>query len=135
MNSTNAKLHVVINLLNMYTLQAFIRTWVAACRGQYKGPAKVVIPKGTFVTGPVVFQGPCTSSSEPIVVEVQGEVKATTDMSDYPTPEWFSFEMIDGLILTGDGVFNGQGEKIWNKNGCGDGADCPQAPSVRSIRA
>lgn len=108
---------------------AFIRTWVAACRGQYKGPAKVVIPKGTFVTGPVVFQGPCTSSSEPIIVEVQGEVKATTDMSDYPTPEWFSFEMIDGLILTGGGVFNGQGEKIWNKNGCGDGADCPQAPS------
>ncbi|XP_050366390.1 exopolygalacturonase-like [Argentina anserina] len=106
---------------------AFIKTWVAACRGEYKGPAKVLIPKGTFLTGPMVFQGPCTSSKD-IVVEIQGEVKATTDLSDYPSPEWIQFESIDGLIVTGDGVVNGQGEKTWNGNGC-DKDDCPHAPS------
>ncbi|KAM5564090.1 hypothetical protein ABKV19_018618 [Rosa sericea] len=110
------------------TGMAFIKTWVAACRGEYKGPAKVLIPKGTFLAGPVVFQGPCTSSREPIVVEIQGEVKATTDLSDYSSPEWISFENIDGLIVTGDGVINGQGEKTWNGAGC-HSDDCPHSPS------
>ncbi|KAL6214909.1 hypothetical protein ACLB2K_014341 [Fragaria x ananassa] len=110
------------------TGMAFIKTWVAACRGEYKGPAKVVVPKGTFLIGPVVFQGPCTSSKEPIMVEIQGEVKATTDLSDYTSPEWITFENVDGLIVTGDGVVNGQGEKTWNGNGCNKD-DCPHAPS------
>lgn len=111
-------------------MQAFIKTWVAACRGDYKGPTKVVIPKGTFLTGPVIFQGPCTSSNEPIIVEVHGNVKASTDLSEYSSPEWFTFEMVDGLIVTGDGVFDGQGQSTWN-GGCKDNADsCAQAPSV-----
>lgn len=66
------------------------------------------------------------------MVEIQGEVKATTDLSDYTSPEWITFENVDGLIVTGDGVVNGQGEKTWNRNGC-DKDDCPHAPSVRSI--
>ena len=66
------------------------------------------------------------------MVEIQGEVKATTDLSDYTSPEWITFENVDGLIVTGDGVVNGQGEKTWNGNGC-DKDDCPHAPSVRSI--
>ena len=92
---------------------AFIRTWVAACRGNYSGPSKVVIPKGTFLVGPVVFQGPCNSSTEPIVVEVQGYVKASTDLSQYSSPEWFTFELVDGMIITGDGTFDGQGQEVW----------------------
>ncbi|KAM1395692.1 hypothetical protein PS2_031146 [Malus domestica] len=106
---------------------AFIRTWVAACRGNYKGPTKVVIPKGTFLTGPVVFQGPCNSSTEPIVVEVQGYVKASTDLSQYSSPEWFSFELVDGLIVTGDGTFDGQG--TWTTSGSKDSDKAAQAPS------
>ncbi|KAM1150920.1 hypothetical protein ACFX2B_031034 [Malus domestica] len=106
---------------------AFIRTWVAACRGNYKGPTKVVIPKGTFLTGPVVFQGPCNSSTEPIVVEVQGYVKASTDLSQYSSPEWFSFELVDGLIVTGDGTFDGQG--TWTTSGSKDSNKAAQAPS------
>ncbi|TQE00335.1 hypothetical protein C1H46_014062 [Malus baccata] len=112
---------------------AFIRTWVAACRGNYKGPTKVVIPKGTFLTGPVVFQGPCNSSTEPIVVEVQGYVKASTDLSQYSSPEWFSFELVDGLIVTGDGTFDGQG--TWTTSGSKDSNKAAQAPSVSSLAA
>ncbi|KAH0978231.1 hypothetical protein GBA52_027950 [Prunus armeniaca] len=108
---------------------AFIKTWVAACRGNYSGPTKVLIPKGTFMTGPVIFQGPCTSSKEPILVEVEGYVKASTDLSLYASPEWFTFEMIDGLIITGEGTFDGQGESTWKSSGCKDKSSCAQAPS------
>ncbi|CAB4322174.1 unnamed protein product [Prunus armeniaca] len=108
---------------------AFIKTWVAACRGNYSGPTKVLIPKGTFMTGPVIFQGPCTSSKEPILVEVEGYVKASTDLSLYASPEWFTFEMIDGLIVTGEGTFDGQGESTWKSSGCKDKSSCAQAPS------
>ncbi|KAM0998460.1 hypothetical protein ACFX13_008305 [Malus domestica] len=108
---------------------AFIRTWVAACRGNYSGPTKVVIPKGTFLIGPVVFQGPCNSSTEPIVVEVQGYVKASTDLSQYSSPEWFTFELVDGLIITGDGTFDGQGQNVWKTRDNKESSSASNAPS------
>uniref|UniRef100_A0A2N9IAK8 Exopolygalacturonase-like n=1 Tax=Fagus sylvatica TaxID=28930 RepID=A0A2N9IAK8_FAGSY len=102
--------------------QAFMKAWVAACKSS--GPAaKLVFPKGTYLTGPVTFAGPCTVSE--ITVEVQGTIKATTDVSDYSSPEWFSFESIDGLTLYGTGGgFNGQGEASWKYNDCHDNSQC-----------
>ncbi|KAJ6940924.1 exopolygalacturonase [Populus alba x Populus x berolinensis] len=77
----------------------------------------MVIPGGTFLTSPVVFQGPC-KSTEPIVFEVQGNVKATTDLSDYSSEQWILFEIIDGLTLNGGGTFDGQGSAVWKYNDC-----------------
>ncbi|KAF8369349.1 hypothetical protein HHK36_032633 [Tetracentron sinense] len=34
-----------------------------------------------------------------------GTVIAPTDVSEFPSPEWFSFEKLDGLIVTGGGNF------------------------------
>lgn len=111
-------------------VQAFMKTWVAACKNS-NAPAKIVIPQGTFLVGPVVFQGPC-KSSEPIVIEVQGNVKATTDVSDYSSPEWFSFEFINGLLITGRGTFDGQGPKVWHYNDCKTNSNCQHlAASLR----
>ncbi|KAJ6334459.1 hypothetical protein OIU78_011359 [Salix suchowensis] len=59
--------------------EAFIQTWRAACDSGV--PAKLVIPVGTFLTGPVVFQGPC-KSTEPIVFEVQGKGGAVWKYND-----------------------------------------------------
>ncbi|KAJ7977604.1 exopolygalacturonase-like [Quillaja saponaria] len=107
--------------------QAFIKAWNAACKSG--APAKLLVPKGNFVTGPVVFQGPCTGS-EPITVEVQGTIKATTDTSEYMDPQWFSFEAINGLILTGEGTFDGQGFSAWKyMTDCQHGSDCQLAPA------
>lgn len=107
-----------------------MKTWIAACRNS-NAPAKIVIPKGTFLVGPVVFQGPC-KSSEPIVIEVQGIVKATTDVSEYSSPEWFSFEFINGLLITGNGTFDGQGPKVWPYNDCKTNPNCQHlAASLR----
>ena len=91
--------------------QAFMKAWVAACKSS--SPARLVIPKGTYVTGPVIFEGPCESE---ITVDVQGTVKATTDISDYSEQKWFLFQSITGLTVTGGGTFDGQGESAWKYN-------------------
>ncbi|KAH8517305.1 hypothetical protein H0E87_005304 [Populus deltoides] len=106
--------------------EAFIQTWRAACDSG--APAKMVIPGGTFLTSPVVFQGPC-KSTEPIVFEGQGNVKATTDLSEYSSEQWILFEIIDGLTLNGGGTFDGQGSAVWKYNDCHQNKECQPLPS------
>ncbi|XP_041017994.1 exopolygalacturonase clone GBGE184-like [Juglans microcarpa x Juglans regia] len=103
---------------------AFVKAWVAACKSG--GSAKLSIPKGTYMAGPVVFQGPCKGY---MTVEVQGTIKGTTDISQYSSPEWFSFEHIDGLIVNGGGTFDGQGAAVWKYNDCKDNSNCQLLPS------
>ncbi|XP_071724526.1 exopolygalacturonase clone GBGE184 [Rutidosis leptorrhynchoides] len=103
---------------------AFIKAWNAACHSG--GPAKVLVPKKTYFTGPVLFQGPCNST---VTVEILGTIKATTDLSMYDSPEWFTFEHISGLTLTG-GVFDGQGAAVWKFNDCKHNKrSCARLPS------
>ncbi|KAH7517038.1 hypothetical protein FEM48_Zijuj09G0019400 [Ziziphus jujuba var. spinosa] len=113
-------------------MEAFMQTWNLACKNA--GAAKMVIPKGEFLVGPVVFQGPC-KGPPPIVIEVQGTVKAITDISEYSSPEWFSFEHIDGLTITGSGTFDGQGATLWKYNDCNVGSlgKYPTDKSVSNI--
>nr|XP_024932978.1 exopolygalacturonase-like isoform X2 [Ziziphus jujuba var. spinosa] len=107
-------------------MEAFMQTWNLACKNA--GAAKMVIPKGEFLVGPVVFQGPC-KGPPPIVIEVQGTVKAITDISEYSSPEWFSFEHIDGLTITGSGTFDGQGATLWKYNDCKLNPNCAPLPT------
>ncbi|CAI9761477.1 unnamed protein product [Fraxinus pennsylvanica] len=90
--------------------QAFIHAWNAACKST--GPAKVVIPKGDFVAGNVIFQGPC-SATKPITIEILGNVLASTDLSAYPSGSWIKLDEIDGLVITGGGTINGRGKSLW----------------------
>ncbi|KAL4038557.1 hypothetical protein IC575_002179 [Cucumis melo] len=105
--------------------QAFVTTWIEACRNTV-GPAKILIPEGTYLVGPVTLAGPCKSF--PITLENQGTVKATTDISQYSSPEWFSIEDITGFILTGSGVFDGQGVAAWPYNDCKNNNICQLLP-------
>ncbi|GAU31634.1 hypothetical protein TSUD_38310 [Trifolium subterraneum] len=77
--------------------QALRAAWMAACKNSAT-PATLLIPQGTFRTGPTLFAGPCTSP-KPITVEVTGTLTATSDLSDYVSPEWISFDTVDGLNL------------------------------------
>jgi len=96
---------------------SFIKAWRAACDSGAAG-AKMLIPAGKFVTGPVVFEGPCKGK---VTFELQGYVKATTDLSEYTAPNWISFENIDGLTVIGGGTFDGQGAASWKFNAGGGG--------------
>jgi galacturan 1,4-alpha-galacturonidase len=103
---------------------AFQKTWIAACASNRS--VTVVIPKGTFTTGQVFFQGPCNATS--ITVEVQGTLKALTDISEFPSPEWFSIQHVNNVHLKGTGTFDGQGTSIWKSNDCATNDNCVHPP-------
>lgn len=88
-----------------------------------------MIPGGTFLLSQVVFGGPCIGPA-PKIVQVVGNLKATTDISEYSSPEWFLFESISGLVIIGPGTFDGQGDAVWEYNDCKNNQNCAQLPSV-----
>lgn len=101
--------------------QAFMKAWNAACHT--RGKARLLVPQGEFLLNPVIFQGPC-STSTPIIVQIVGTLKATTDVSAYTDDAWIQFEAIDGLIVTGGGILNGQGASFWKYNDCSGSSYC-----------
>ncbi|KAJ6355810.1 hypothetical protein OIU78_004022 [Salix suchowensis] len=96
---------------------SFIRAWKAACN--YRGKARLLFPKGTFLTGATIFQGPCLGPA-PIKVQIAGTLRAVPDPSMYEEDFWISFENINGLLVTGTGTVDGQGNAVWKYN-VGDG--------------
>ena len=106
-----------------------MQAWVAACG--YNGNARVVVPKGVFKVSELTFGGPCKGPA-PIVFQVLGTVKADSDLSNYPDKGWISFQSIDGLVFSGEGTFDGQGQNVWKYNDCSTNPNCVHLPSVSS---
>ncbi|XP_034686341.1 exopolygalacturonase-like [Vitis riparia] len=106
--------------------EAFMKAWVAACH--WRGKARLLIPQGIFLIGQVTFQGPCNSPT-PIIVQVAATLKAVTDISEFASPEWVTFEDINGLIVTGGGTFDGQGDVVWKYNDCRKNSNCQLLPT------
>jgi hypothetical protein len=83
-----------------------IRAWQAACHAN--GKTRLLIPKGNFKAAQIYFAGPCTASQ--IVVQLQGNLIASTDISEFASPEWITFEYVSNVVLIGaGGTINGQG--------------------------
>lgn len=103
-------------------LQAFFHAFQAAC--QHEGKARLLIPRGTFVVGPVTFMGPCKNTA-PLSVHIHATIKASTDISLYPGEgeEWVNFNDINGLIVTGKGTLDGQGPAAWKYRDTGKSND------------
>ena len=107
--------------------KAFLNTWLQVCASPV--PATLLVPKGEFLTGPVIFAGPCKSK---VTIDVQGIITATP--SGYASPEWFLFEHVDNVLLTGPGTFHGKGEAVWKADGCGKKVDCNLPPTSLKFR-
>lgn len=105
-----------LNELWVWFLQAFIRAWRAAC--DWRGKSRLLIPRGTFLIGPTIFQGPCQGPA-PKIVQIVGTLKAVSDLTDYEEDFWILFENINGLIVTGTGTVDGQGANVWKYNAGG----------------
>ncbi|KAL3731028.1 hypothetical protein ACJRO7_027971 [Eucalyptus globulus] len=106
--------------------KAFEAAWNEACRST--GRVNLLIPKGTYLLGPVRFAGPCTDVSS-LTIKVQGHLKASTNLSQYGSDAgWVEFGWVEGLSLTGGGVFNGQGAEAWLYNNCLVDFDCKLLP-------
>ncbi|OMO66468.1 Glycoside hydrolase, family 28, partial [Corchorus capsularis] len=93
---------------------SFIKTFNEACH--FNGNAMMVIPDGKFLVGSVFFKGPCMNPS-PLIILVNGYVLATPTLAGYLEVDWFNFQSINGLILTGHGTFHGQGPTVWQTPG------------------
>lgn len=90
--------------------QALTSAFKEACASPT--PSKVVIPRGTFNLSPVKLHGPCKAAIE---IQVQGTIIAQTEKTT--DASWVSFAYIDHFTLSGGGVFDGQGPKVWGKCG------------------
>ncbi|GLT32583.1 hypothetical protein SLA2020_072400 [Shorea laevis] len=121
---------------NTDSSRSFIKAFRAAC--DYNGNAVLVIPQGNFLTGPVTFSGPCINPS-PLTVKVTGIIKAQPDVSWFAggadESDWFTFQNIHGLIITGAGTFDGQGKDAWKYNDCKTNPNCVRmAANIKFIK-
>lgn len=80
-------------------------------------PCKIVIPPGTWSLTQVKLSGPNIS---PIELVVQGTVQASPDVHALPDKEgeWIMIIYVCNLIISGGGVFDGQGQEAWKQNDC-----------------
>nr|KJB47164.1 hypothetical protein B456_008G013400 [Gossypium raimondii] len=109
--------------------KAFLSAWNKAC--QATGEVDIMIPKGTYLVGPLKFAGPCENVSK-IVVHMKGYLKATTNLFKYGDGAgWVEFRWIEGLTLTGGGTFDGQGAKAWPYNSCSTDFNCKLLPTLQ----
>ncbi|RWR91278.1 exopolygalacturonase [Cinnamomum micranthum f. kanehirae] len=106
--------------------KAFQDAWTAACGSS--GPATIIVPKGEYWMGPLKFTGPCKGVPS-ITMKLDGHLLAETDLNKFPTGDWVYFAWIDGLTITGTGVFDGQGASIWHLNDCQQNEKCKLLPT------
>lgn len=107
--------------------KAFTAAWKEAC--QSKGRVHLIIPRGTYMVGPLRFSGPCLNVWS-LSLRVKGYLKATTVLSKYEYGGgWIEFAWMEGLTLTGGGTFDGQGAKAWPHNNCSEDSNCKLLPT------
>ncbi|GER48422.1 pectin lyase-like superfamily protein [Striga asiatica] len=111
--------------------QAFLKAWRAACQSQALPntvPVVIVPSKRTFLLNPLTFNGPCKSSQ--IYMLVSGKLIAPVKTAWKGTQKnaWIIFSNVNGLVVKGKGVIDGQGPSWWPSRPCFDdpahGVDC-----------
>ncbi|KAK4484298.1 hypothetical protein RD792_006875 [Penstemon davidsonii] len=106
--------------------KAIENAWKDACKST-NGMSNVVIPKGSYMVGPIKFQGPCISRQITIQAD-QVKFVAPSDPSKFKSQNaWVVFQNINGLNLIG-ASFDGQGEIAWSINDCAKTGKCNSLP-------
>ncbi|KAK8661779.1 hypothetical protein V6N13_091374 [Hibiscus sabdariffa] len=104
---------------------AFLAAWEAACG--HPGNSTFYIPEGTFMVGPITFQGTCHNDLSP-KVEIKGTLLAPTQLTAFKSLHWIAFKNLKGLTVTGGtetGKIDGQGEaEAWKQPSCEKAARC-----------
>ncbi|XP_019097452.1 PREDICTED: probable polygalacturonase At3g15720 [Camelina sativa] len=93
---------------------AFVQAWNATCRGD-ENNTTLLIPSGqTFLLQPIVFNGPCKSTS--IKIQLDGVIIAPSNITAWSNPKsqmWIGFSSIFGLVVDGSGKIDGGGSSFW----------------------
>ncbi|CAD6336311.1 unnamed protein product [Miscanthus lutarioriparius] len=69
--------------------KAVQEAWTSACGGT--GKQTILIPKGDYLVGPLNFTGPCKGD---VTIQVDGNLLATTDLSQYKGPRRVEQELV-----------------------------------------
>lgn len=106
---------------------ALSKAWDEACKSP--GNQKILIPKGEYVTGPLILQGPCKG---PIQIQCAGNIKAPADPAAFKGYDaTILIQKVQHLTLSGvsgGGIFDGQGQIAWKKNNCAATGTCNSLP-------
>ncbi|XP_074354175.1 exopolygalacturonase-like [Apium graveolens] len=95
--------------------KAFRNAWKKACRSG----GTVSIVDGTYLVDTIQFSGPCKGG---VNFMVNAVVQAPPGKSD--ATYWISFRDVNGLIIQGNGTFDGQGPSAWPFKSCHKAASC-----------
>ncbi|GAB2274978.1 hypothetical protein Dimus_009747 [Dionaea muscipula] len=103
--------------------EVIMNTWKLACTSDK--PSGVVVAEGTYMAGPLKFEGPCISE---ITFHIQGTLRAPSNLAWLQSlgsqdDGWIVFQNIDRLTVTGGGTLDGQGERAWKENNCAADTD------------
>lgn len=103
-----------------------MKAWKDACKST--NPSKVVIPGGRYVVDSMKFEGPCMA---PIHVQVEGTLQAPISIQRMSSDDsWIVFQYINGLTVSGSGIFDGRGSLAWKQNECASSGKCGSLPIV-----
>ncbi|GJR08954.1 exopolygalacturonase-like protein [Tanacetum coccineum] len=102
---------------------AFLRAWHAACASNTGG--RVLVPRGSYVLGAVVFLGPCKG---PVDFIIKGTLEASDNPVNMFRDHWITFRYLDQLVVTGGGFLYGHGKTVWHLNDCAKNSHCKQLP-------
>ncbi|KAL7139972.1 hypothetical protein ABFS83_09G089000 [Erythranthe nasuta] len=103
--------------------QAFLSAWRGACDGRARGttPAVYVPPNRTFLLNPLTFNGPCRTRMYFLISgTIIAPIKTSSAWMGKQRHVWILFSNVNGLIVKGKGVVNGQGSSWWPKTLCFD---------------
>lgn len=74
-----------------------------------------MIPAGTYKMNGVDVKGPCKA---PIEIQVDGTIQAPANQAEIKAEtQWVKFQYMNGLTLSGKGVFDGNGATVWKQVG------------------
>lgn len=90
-------------------VQALLSTWEKVCKVD---GGTVLVPSGIYYVKSALLQGPCIGQT---IFSVMGTLMASA--SPLTQESWIEFNQVDGLSITGNGVFDGQGSSTWAHNG------------------
>ncbi|CAN6844950.1 unnamed protein product [Brassica oleracea] len=101
--------------------KAFLAAWQVACASP--NPTTIIVPKGRFLVGNLVFQGTkCTSA--PISFRIAGSIIAPEDFRVIASSlQWIMFDGVTNVSIYG-GVLDAQGSSLWKCKNSG-GKKCP----------
>ncbi|CAH1451926.1 unnamed protein product [Lactuca virosa] len=94
--------------------EPFLRTWEDLCGDDSPDPT-MIIPKKTFLIGPVSFHGPC--NYHVVHVQLLGNITAPKTFNGWKgcveKRNWIDFVSVHRLSIHGPGQIDGQGSIWW----------------------